>query len=238
MGDYLNIANSNIFYICGAIILLIVVLQSYLFIKLAFKKGKEQGLSKEKMFKALRTGAISSVVPSIAIIVALMTMVPVLGVPIPWMRLSVIGSAPYELMAAGIGSKSMGIDQLGGPGYTKEVFASSIWVMCFGSIWAVGLIILFLKSIKKQYSKTVDKDPQWKTVLINAAFLGVFCIFIADPVTTGGLPLYTLLSGGVIMTILALLIVKFKVTWLREFALTFSMIGAMLCSILFSNLGL
>lgn len=236
MNSYLNIANGKVFYICGAAIVLFVLIQSLLFIRLAFREGAKCGISKGRMFKAIRTGAISSIVPSIAIIVALTAMVPVLGVPIPWMRLSVIGSAPYELMAAGIGAKSMGIDSLGGAGYSAEVFATSVWVMCIGSIWAVSLVILFTKRLKQGYSKVVDKDQNWRNVLMNAAFLGVFCIFIADPVTKGGLPFATLLSGAGIMTILALLIVKFKINWLKEFALTFSMLGAMLCSILFSYL--
>lgn len=236
MGDYLQIANSKIFYICGIVILLVIGLQAFLFIRMAFKEGSKLGLGKDKMYKALRASMISSIIPSLAIVVALIAMVPVLGIPIPWIRLSVIGSAPYELMAAGIGAKSMGVNGLGGAGYTKEVFANSVWVMCFGSIWSVSLVLFFLKKLKRGYSKVVDKDKNWKTVLTNAAFIGVMSIFIADPVTSGGLPLITLVSGGVIMTVFALLIFKFKINWLKEFAVTFSMIGAMLCAVIFTQI--
>lgn len=236
MKNYLQIANSKVFFICGAVIVLFIILQSILFVKLAYNEGLKAGLSRKKMLKAFRTGAISTIVPTLAIIVALITMVPVLGIPIPWMRLSIIGSAPYELMAAGIGAKSMGVDSLGGTGYTKQVFATSVWIMCFGSIWAVSFVTIFLKKIKTRYSKVVDTDPKWKSVLMNAAFLGVFCIFIADPITKGGLPLATLSCGAGIMTVFAILIVKFKQKWLREFALAFSMIGAMVCTVLISRL--
>ena len=238
MSDYLGIANSSTLFICGGIIILFIIIQAFVFIRFAFREGKRCGLSKGKMYKALRTGAVTSIVPTVAIIVALMTMVPVLGIPVPWIRLSVIGSAPYELMAAGIGAKSMGLSGLGGAGYTSEVFASSVWIMCVGSFWSVSMVLVFLKAIKGKYNKLVNSnsDSKWKNVLMNSAFLGVFCIFIAEPVTKGGLPLATLLSGGVIMTIFAVLIVKFKINWLKEFALTFSMLGAMLCTILFSKL--
>jgi len=236
MKDYLQIANGKVFFICGAVMILFIVLQSLLFLNLAYKEGKRIGLSKDKMLKAFRTGAISTIVPTVAIIVALITMVPVLGVPIPWIRLSIIGSAPYELMAAGIGAKSMGVDGLGGAGYTKQVFATSVWIMCVGSIWAVTFVAIFLKKIRARYAKSVDTDPKWRTVLVNAAFLGVFSIFIADPITKGGLPLATLLSGAAIMTFFAILIVKFKQQWLKEFALAFSMIGAMACTVLITQL--
>lgn len=234
MNQYLEIANSKIFYICAAIIIAFIILQSLLFLRLAFKEGKRIGLTKEKMIKAFRTGAITTIVPAIAVIVTLITMIPVLGIPIPWMRLSVIGSAQYELTAAGVGAKAMGVDTLGGTAYNSQVFASSVWIMCIGSIWSVTLVAFFLRKIKGSYSKSLNTDPQWKSVLMHAAFLGVFSIFIADPVVKGGMALLTLLSGAVIMTILAILVVKFKQNWLREFALALSMIGAMACTILFS----
>lgn len=234
MNSYLQFANSRIFFICGAVIIGFIIIQSLLFLNIAYKEGLRIGLSGKKMFRAFRTGAISTIVPTIAVIVALITMVPVLGIPIPWIRLSVIGSAPYELMAAGIGAKSMGIDSLGGAGYTNEVFASSVWIMCIGSVWAVMLVTLFLKKIKARYGMKTDSDPKWRNVLTNAAFLGVFCIFIADPIIKGGMALVTLLSGAVIMTIFAVLIIKLKQAWLREFALALSMIGAMACTVLFS----
>lgn len=232
----MQIANSRIFFLCGAVIVTFIILQALLFLFLAYKEGKNIGLDKSKMLKAFRTGAISTIVPAIAVIVALITMVPVLGIPIPWIRLSVIGSAPYELMAAGIGAKSMGLDGLGGAGYTTDVFASSVWIMCIGSIWAVMLVTIFLKKIKARFSKNADADPKWRSILTNAAFLGVFCIFIADPVIKGGIALATMLSGAAIMTILALLIVKLKQSWLKEFALALSMIGAMACTVLFTYL--
>lgn len=235
MRDYLLIANNKVFFICGAILVLFITFQSLVYLRLAFKEGKRIGLTKEKMIKAFRTGVISTIVPTLAVIVALITMTPILGIPIPWMRLSIIGSAPYEIMAAGVGAKSMGIDTLGGVEYTAEVFASSIWIMCVGSIWAVLIVTFFLKKIKVRYSRNVETDTRWRTTLMNAAFLGVFAIFMADPITTGGLPLGTMLSGASIMTFFAILIIRYKQKWLKEFALAFSMIGAMLCSILFTN---
>lgn len=235
MNNYLDIANSKIFFICGVIMISFVILQSILFMNLAYKEGLKMGLSKKKMFKAFRTGAITTSIPTLAVIVALITMIPVLGIPIPWIRLSIIGSAPYELMAAGIGAKAMGVNSLGGSGYTSQVFASSVWIMCVGSVWSVMFVAFFLKKIKQKYDVSTDSDPKWKSVLTNASFLGVFCIFIADPVTKGGLPLATLLCGAGIMTLFAILIVKLKQQWLKEFALTFSMLGAMICTILITQ---
>lgn len=235
MKDYLQIANNKIFFFCGAIMITFIVLQSLLFFRLAYNEGLKLGLTKAKMLRAFRTGAISTIVPTIAVIVALITMVPVLGVPIPWIRLSVIGSAPYELMAAGIGAKAMGVDSLGGAGYNSQVFSASVWIMCIGSVWSVSLVAFLLKRIKKRYTKNIGADPKWRAVLMNAAFLESSAFLLPIPLQRAGF-LVTLLCGASIMTVLALIIVKLKQNWLKEFALALSMIGAMACTALFSYL--
>ncbi|MCK4260183.1 MAG: DUF5058 family protein [Halanaerobiales bacterium] len=234
MKDYFNLANSSQLYVWGFFILFIIFIQAILFIRLAWKEGKRIGLNSKKMLSGLRAGIISAIVPSIAIVLTFMAMIPVLGIPVPWIRLSVIGSGPYELLAAGIGAESMGVSGLGGDGYTAQVFANSVWIMTIGAMWSSLIVFFFLKKIKKGYQRIEKRDAQWMKIISNAAFFGVISVFIAAPITKGGLPLLTLISGAIIMSICALLVVKCKMTKLKEFALAISMIGAMFSAILFS----
>jgi len=234
MKNYLDIANSGYFYLWGGIILLVIMIQAILFIRLAWKEGTRIGLSSRRMLKGLRAGMVSAIIPSIPIVIALITMAGVLGIPFPWIRLSVIGSAPYELLAAGIGAESMGVE-LGKTGYTGFVFANSVWIMTIGAMWSGLMVFFFLKRIKKQYKKIETKDPGWMKIISGAAFFSVVGVFIARPITAGGLPLITVTSGFILMTICALLIAKLGVKWLKEFALPLSMIGAMICAILFAG---
>lgn len=235
MDNYLDIAGDPIFYIAALLVIGFVLVQSTLFLVISFKRGREAGLSAAQMRRALRAGATTGIIPALPVVVALIAIAPVLGVPIPWMRLSVIGSAPYELMAAGIGAKTMGIDTLGGAGYDGTVFANSVWVMCVGSFWSIAIVTFLYKFIRKRYAKSVQKDAGWRPVLTGACFMGVFALFMADPLTTGGLPLATFLSGAVIMVFILFLIQKFKLKTLREFALTLSMLGALGASLLFAR---
>lgn len=234
MKDYLDIANSGYFYLWGSIILLVIFIQAVLFIRLAWKEGKRIGLSPKRMLKGLRAGMVAAVIPSISIVIILIAMSAVLGVPFPWIRLSVIGSGPYELLAAGIGAESMGVQGLGGEGYTAYVFANSVWVMTIGAMWSGLIVFFFLKTIGKRYKKIENKDPEWMKIITTAAFFGVVCIFLARPITAGGLPLVTLVTGAVLMTIFAVLIFKYKINWLKEFALPLSMIGAMAGAVIFA----
>jgi hypothetical protein len=236
MKDYLEIANSGYFYLWGIIILLVIAVQAILFIRLGWKEGKRIGLSTGRMVKGLRAGMVSAIIPSIPIVIALIAMSGALGIPFPWIRLSVIGSAPYELLAAGIGAESMGIETLGGIGYNTQVFANSVWVMTIGTMWSGLMVFFFLKTIKKQYQKIEKKDPNWMKVITTAAFFGVICIFLVGKAVTGTIPLLTTFTGAILMTICALLITKLKIHWLKEFALPISMIGAMVGAVLFTQI--
>jgi hypothetical protein len=236
MSDYLGIANSNYFYLWGAIILLVIFVQALLFIRLAWKEGKRINLSSQRMLRGLRAGMVAAIIPSIPLVIALIAMAGVLGIPFPWIRLSVIGSAPYELIAAGIGAKSMGIKELGGEGYTQYVFANSVWVMTIGTIWSGLMVLIFTKTIKKRFNRIATREPQWMKIIISAAFFGVICLFLAEPIVQRGLPLATMLTGAGLMLIFGVLINKFKVPWLREFAVPLSMVGAMAGAIIFARI--
>ncbi len=122
--DYMKVANGQILFFLCAVVIIFVITQSIVFLKMAWKRGgMEIGLGKEKMMEAVKTSAVFAIVPSIPIVIALIAISPVLGLPFSWMRLSVIGSQSYEIIAAEIGAKSMGgILSLTDPGYTAEVF--------------------------------------------------------------------------------------------------------------------
>lgn len=236
MEDYSVITNAAYFYAVGFLIFLIIMVQAVLFMRLAWKEGKRLGIDSQKMFRGLRAGMAASVLPSVSIVLILLGMAGKLGAPFPWIRLSVIGSGPYELLAAGIGAKSMGLSGLEDKGFNVFAFANAAWVMTIGATWSGLMVFLFTRTIKKHYNKLAGKDPEWMRIITNAAFFGVVCVFLAEPVIRGGIPLLTLLSGAMIMVLFVILIVKFKCEFLKEFALPVSMLGAMTAAALFSGI--
>ncbi len=235
MVSYLQNANSNILKWTVGLIVLFVLVQSLLFLFIAVKRGRAAGVSGQAMQKAFRAGITTSIIPTLPILMALIAIAPVLGLPISWMRLSVIGSAPYELMAAGIGAKTMGVHSLGGEAFTTTVFANAIWVMCIGSFWAIMIVAVFYKGLKKRFAMKASGDARWQEVLTSSCFMGVFALFMADPITSGGVPLATFITSAFLMIACLLLIVKFKFEKLREFALTLSMIGGMVMSVAWTH---
>ncbi len=236
--DYINIANSKILYLLAAMVIVFIMFQSVIFLRMAFKRGKEIGLSREKMIEAVRTSAVFAIVPSIPIVISLIAIAPVLGIPFSWMRLSVIGSQSYELIAAGIGAKVMGVENLGDPNYTGEVFANSMWIMTIGIIWGLLLCIFALKRYQNKMKKVAKKDSKWAEILVNALFFGMLSVFLGQPIAKGGLGLVVMLCSAAVMLLLTFIGNKTKQNWINDFALSVSMISGMAFAVLFTSIGI
>ena len=234
--DYLNIANSNLMFGMVAVVIAVVFIQSVVFFILAWKRGLALGLTKRKMLDAVRSSAIFSVVPSLPILLALVAMVPVLGIPFPWLRLGVIGSAPYELLAANIGAQSMGVQGLGQSGYTAQVFINSMWIMSLGILWSPVIFLLFAKRLQTGMANMKKNDSKWLEILIASLFFGMISVFIGQPVVNGGIQLATILTSAAIMFALTAAVKKFEISWLANFSLSISMIASMALAIFYSRI--
>ena len=236
--DYLEIANGGLLYALAGLVICFVVVQSIVFLRMAYKRGLAIGMTREKMMETVKTSAVFAIVPSIPIVISLMAIAPVLGIPFSWMRLSVIGSQSYELIAAGIGASSMGVENLGDPGYTAEVFSNSMWVMSVGIIWGLVLSIFVLKKYLKNIKNVQKKDGAWAEIMINALFFGMLSVFLGQPIVAGGLPLLVLLGSAIVMFVLTKISDKMTLPWLKDFALSVSMVAGMGMAILLTGLGI
>ena len=237
MADYLSIANSPlVFAVCGFVLFLVLV-QSLVSLRIAWKRGLEIGMDKKRMRAVIRSSAVFSVVPSLPIVFSLIAIAPVLGLPFSWLRLSVIGSAPYELIAAGIGAKSMGIAELGAPGYTAQVFANSMWVMTIGILTGLILCIFTLRKYQGRMTDIGKKDGAWAAILVNALFFGMLSVFIGPPAVQGGSKLAVMLFSAAVMVGMTFLAKRLRSRSLEEFAMAFAMLCGMAFAVVWTGMG-
>lgn len=236
MKEYLTYANHPIVYILAGIVILVVMVQSVVFLRISLRRGKEIGLSREKMMHTIKSSAVFSIVPSLPIVISLIAIAPILGTPFSWLRLSVIGSNSYELIAAKQGASSMGLESINDPGFNAEVFSNSMWIMTLGIIWGLLACIFILKKYQKSMQNVQQKDSTWAEIMINALFFGMISVFLGRPVATGGIGLYVLLTGAALMMVLTYGAKQLKIKWLEDFALSFSMIGGMAMAIVFNHI--
>lgn len=233
--NYLNIAASPILYAIVGILLLLITIQAVVYIYFSVKRAKEMNIAASKLRKAAKTAAITSVVPSIAIVIALTTLAPVLGIPVSWGRLAVIGSLSYELLAANIGASAYGVP-LGGSGYNSQAFLTSVLTMTAGSIVTISLTVFIFKAYKNKLNQKLSKseDGGFRKYLIAAIMISMYARFLAEPVVTGGVSLVTMLASALTMALLGLCIKHLKWNWMKDYALSFSMIIAMVIAVVIS----
>lgn len=235
---YERIANGGVLYVLAGIVIVFVIIQSIIFLRMAWQRGLEIGLSREKMMEAVKTSAVFAIVPSVPIVIALIVISPVLGLPFSWMRLSVIGSQSYEIFAAKIGAQSMGIENLTDPGFTEQVFSNAMWVMSAGIIWGLVLCIFALKKYQGTMKNVKKKDSAWSEIMINALFFGMLSVFLGGPIVDGGISLYILIISALIMVGIMWIAKVTGKQWIKDFALSVSMVAGMGFAVLLTQLGL
>ena len=133
--DLMAILNSSLLYILVGVSLFMVFCICVFFYIRGRKRALELGISPEVFKSSMKGAAIFSIVPSIAVIIGLITLAPLLGVPWPWFRLSVVGSLGYELMAGDLAAKAAGFESL-------AAFSSSGDILSLGAIMFVMSICI------------------------------------------------------------------------------------------------
>ncbi|MDR2869727.1 MAG: DUF5058 family protein [Deferribacteraceae bacterium] len=174
--NYLEVANSPLMFALCGIVIAVVVVQAILFLRTALRRGKELGMEPALMKKAMTNAAIFSVIPSLPIIIMLMVLSVPLGEYFPWLRLSVVGSALYESMAADAVAKSFNLSGITDPGFTLPIFTTAMWVMTIGIVWGIIFNIFFMKSLDKFSKKAKESNNAFVPIFSAALFLGMMSI--------------------------------------------------------------
>ncbi|MBE6797765.1 MAG: DUF5058 family protein [Ruminococcaceae bacterium] len=236
--------NHPILYVLVGIIIAVVLAQSIYFLARALRRAKEKGIDPKIIKSTISSAAIFTIAPAIAILVGVVALSKSLGVALPWLRLSVIGSITYETVAANNALTALGL----GAGETitdPSVFVTVLWVMTLGISIGLILVPFVTKKIQGGMNKIGMKDKKWGEIFNNAMFLGmisaflgyVFCdvglVFKGD--TSGLVPVCVMAVSAVIMAVCGILSKKLKARWLTDYALPLSLVGGMAVAIPFTN---
>lgn len=173
MDNFMAMANSGMLYLIAGVVIAFVMILAAVFLVKAYREGVKIGMDKKKMHKAITSSIAFTVVPSVSILIGVIALSGSLGIPIPWLRLSVIGALHYETMAADVAAKAAGLSELSGQLMNGDVFVSVIFVMTIGIIWG-GVFCVF--GLKKYQSRVLGrvgkKDNRWGTILFNCHVCG------------------------------------------------------------------
>lgn len=224
--------NSNLLFIVAGLVILFVIAQSLFFLIRAYRRAKELGMDMGQVRKTIWSSALFTIAPAVSILLGVITLSKFLGLPLPWIRMSVIGAITYELPAATSTAKAFGIS-LSETITDSRIYSAIAWVMTLGIMPSIILVPLLLKKIQNGLLKMKNKDAKWGDLFSTSLFLGMIAAFsgmvFADVRNglEGWIPVFVLLCSAVVMGLCGILIKKCKMTWLENYALPISMLAAM-----------
>jgi hypothetical protein len=232
-------ANSYIIFIIVGIVIAAVLGQSIYFLVKALKRAKQLGIAGSVIKKTVSSSAVFTIAPAVAVLLGVVVLSKTLGVPLPWLRLSVVGSLSYELIAANNTTEALGIgsEQVTDPSH----YITILLVMTLSIALSLVLAPIMTKKVQTGVSKIGMKDKKWGEIFSSAMFLGmisaflgyVFCdvTYLSKGFAQGFTPVCVMVVSAVVMAVLGILSTKFKIRWLTDYALPISLIAGMASAI-------
>ena len=224
--------NSAFLYLIAVLVILFVLAQSAFFLVRAYRRGRQLGMSAQRLRKVILSTTVFTIAPAVSILLGVVTLSKFLGIPLPWIRMSVIGAITYELPAATSTANALGVS-LSQMITDPKVYTAIAWVMTLGIMPSIILPPILMKRIQNGVVSLKQKDSKWGDLFMTSMFLGMISAFLgmvfADVRTgpAGLIPILVLLFSAALMGVCGLLIKKKNMQWLETYALAISMVGAM-----------
>ena len=234
--------SSTFLFVLAGLVIVFVIAQSVFFLVRAYRRGKALNMDMKQIRKMMISTAVFTFAPAVSILLGVITLSKFLGLPLPWLRLSVIGAITYELPAATTTANALGISSLSTTITDPEVYTAIAWVMTLGIFPGLIWVPLFIKKIQGGLVKLKNKASKWGDIVMTALFLGMISAFLGMVFADirdglkGWIPIFVLLFSAFLMGICGILVKKCNMKWLENYALPISMLGAMVFAVFITPL--
>lgn len=244
MNNVLSLLNSAPLYlICGTIIAFVAVI-CVVFLIRAYRAGLAIGIDKKKMKTVITSSATFSILPSVGILLGVIALSGSLGLPWPWLRLSVIGALHYETQVAQGAAEQVGIS-LSASEMTVGAFSTIALLMSICIMWGMLLSVFFNKKYTSKLSggNKKKKGSGFADMAMTAMFIGLVSAYIGSYVgsfvseaglfsfTGSWLPLVVVFVSGLSMAGFIWLEEKKKAAWVDSFSIAASMLLGMIAAV-------
>ena len=171
--------NHPVLFIMVGIIIAAVLGQSVYFLVKSYRRAKEKGMDMTKINKTIKTAAIFTIAPAISIVITVVALSKSLGIALPWLRLSVVGSLSYEAIAAANAASGMGTTLAALTGnMTASQYVTITIVMTISIMVGIWLVPVVAKKYQKGLVSFEKKDAKWSGILQNSLFIGMISAFV------------------------------------------------------------
>ncbi len=239
-----QLSSPVLYLICGGIIAFIAVV-CVVFAVRAWRAGVAIGMDPALLRRVVTASASFSVLPAVGILLGVIALSGALGIPWPWLRLSVIGALHYETQVAQGAAEQLGIS-LSGSEMTAGAFSTIALLMSLCIMWGMVLNLFLNKKYTARLSRGTGGGASFGDQAMTAMFIGLVSVYLGSYlgqwISGGGrlafagspLPLLTALCAGAVMGLLTALAERFRLHWLEDFSLALSMLAGMACAALLS----
>ena len=233
--------NHPVLFLLAGIIVLVVLAQSVWFLRKAWNRGREIGMPMDKLKRIVIGTAVFTIAPATAIVISVISLSKKLGIPLPWMRLSVVGAITYETPAAANALSAMGLEWAKVTNLSATEYVTVAAVMTAGIMAGIWLVPVVGKKLISGMINLEKRDKKWGEVFSASMFLGmisaflgyVFCNFagVFRGEMSGLIPPLVMLVSAMMMGLCALALKKLGWRWMNDYALPISLIVGMASAI-------
>ena len=170
--------NHPILYILAGALVAVVLGQSVYFLVKALRRSRELGMDGNKLRKTVITAAVFTVAPAVAIVISVFALSKSLGIPLPWLRLSVVGSMSYEAIAAENAVRGMGLSLGTIDALNAQQYVNILLVMTVSILVGIWLVPVISKKLLGGMSNLSKRDAKWAEIFSNAMFIGMIAAFL------------------------------------------------------------
>ena len=171
--------NHPVLFVLVGIIIAAVLGQSVYFLLKSYRRAKERGMDMTVIHKTIKTAAIFTIAPAISIVITVVALAKHLGIALPWLRLSVVGSLSYEAIAAANAASGMGLSLSALAGnMTASQYVTIAIVMTVSIMVGIWLVPVIAKKYQKGLVSFENKDAKWSGILQNSLFIGMISAFV------------------------------------------------------------
>ncbi len=234
--------SAPMYLICGLIIAFVAAV-CVIFMVRAWRAGKAMGMDTSKMKRVIVSSATFSVLPGVGILLGVIALSGSLGIPWPWLRLSVIGALHYETTVAQGAAEQVGMKELSAAGMTPAAFATIALLMSVCIMWGMVLSVFFNKKYTKALHKNGASGSSFGDQAMSAMFIGLVSAYIGSYIggfvsekglfTFGGdfTPLIVVAVSGAAMALLIWLASHKRLAWVENFSIAASMLVGMAAAV-------
>ncbi|MDR1960957.1 MAG: DUF5058 family protein [Gracilibacteraceae bacterium] len=200
----------------------------------AWARALKIGYTGKMLRRVVKIAVTHSLLPAVAVLIGLFALAPILGIPLSWWRLSIIGNTVYEIMAADLAGNVAGTAKLAGAGARELTL--TLYVMTIGIMGGLLLAPVLAERVQKGALKIKDGDRRWRA-LGSGSYITAILIAFAVPLLFSSLTaLLTLLTAAAAAGGLNLLSRRHRAAWLAEFSFAIGMLAGMITSVFWTHL--